>query len=139
MPFAEVARAGSDGVEAANGGRRDWTTKGSLVPGTRPGIVRPAHRTTQPHHQRAPTGFHIIRVTEREEAAVTPFLEAQVAIRDKIVQERSDKAIARVLGESASPNAGEDDLRRRVAEVAQPARQLSAAYRRRQLSDRSSL
>ena len=30
-PFAAVAQAGSDGVEAPNGGRRDWTVKGSLA------------------------------------------------------------------------------------------------------------
>ena len=36
VPFAQVAKAGSDGVTAADGGRRDWTTKGSLdLQGTR--------------------------------------------------------------------------------------------------------
>ena len=30
-PFAEVAKAGSDGVTAAAGGQRDWTNKGSLA------------------------------------------------------------------------------------------------------------
>ena len=32
VPFAGVARARTDGVEAAKGGRHDWTAKGSLVP-----------------------------------------------------------------------------------------------------------
>ena len=61
---------------------------------------------------KSPTGFHIIRVTEREEMAVTPFLEAQVAIHDKIVNERSDKQLHEYYGKTASPNAGKDDLRR---------------------------
>ena len=98
-PFAEVARAGSDGVEAANGGQRDWTPKGGLACaeldralfGLPIGQLGPIIE--------GPLGFHIIRVTEREEAAVTPFLDAQVAIRDKIVKERSRKQVQDYLAQ----------------------------------------
>jgi hypothetical protein len=96
-PFADVARAGSDGVEAPKGGRRDWTAKGSLACqeldralfGLPIGQLGPIIE--------GPTGFHIIRVTEREDAAVMPFLEAQVAIRDKIVKQRSAKQLHEYL------------------------------------------
>ena len=46
---------------------------------------------------KGPIGFHIIRVTEREEAAVTPFPEAQVDIREKIVKQRSAKQLHEYL------------------------------------------
>ena len=96
VPFADVARASSDGVEAAKGGRHDWTAKGSLVPeldqalfGLPIGQLSPIIKS--------PVGWHIIRVTEREEATVTSFLDAQVAINDKIRQDRSMKQIREYL------------------------------------------
>lgn len=89
-PFDQVARTGSDGVEAPKGGRRDWTSKGSLCPDLDKALF--AQPLGQPGPiVRSPTGFHILRVTEREDAAVTPFTEAQLKIRDKIVKERSAK------------------------------------------------
>ncbi len=92
-PFADVAKAGSDGVSAADGGQWKWTSKGSLVCEaldqelfTRPvGQLSPIIE--------GPTGFHIIRVTEREETTVKPFSAAHDDIKKKIVQERSDKRL----------------------------------------------
>ena len=86
--FAEVARTGSHGSTAPNGGLRDWTTRGSLVSQVLdeaiftlpPGALSPILEDEQ--------GFHIVRVLEREEAHRIPFLEAQVEIRDKIRQQR---------------------------------------------------
>ena len=58
VPFAEVARAGSDGVGAANGGQRDWTAKGSLVPGTRPGACSASPSDSSvPPSSGAPSAF----------------------------------------------------------------------------------
>jgi foldase protein PrsA len=96
-PFAEVAKVGSDGVEAADGGRRDWTTKGSLACeeldralfGLPVGTLSPIIE--------GPNGFHIIRVTQREEPVVTPFLDTQKDIREKIVKERSEKQLREYL------------------------------------------
>ena len=78
------------------GGWRDWTAKGSLVPeldgalfGLPIGQLSPIIESS--------AGFHIVRVTQREEPVVTPFREAQVAIRDKIIQERSAKQLHEYL------------------------------------------
>ena len=96
-PLADVAKAGSDGATAADGGQWKWTTKGSLVCeeldkalfGLPIGQLSPIIE--------GPTGLHIIRVTEREEASVAPFLSAQVDIRQKIVQQRSEKQLKEYL------------------------------------------
>ena len=51
-PFADVARAGSDGVTANNGGRRNWTSSRKPgVQGVGRGVVQPARRPAQPDHQ----------------------------------------------------------------------------------------
>jgi len=90
-PFAEVAKAGSNGIMASDGGLRDWTSKGSLACkeldlalfGLPIGQLSPIIE--------GPTGFHIIRVTSREEEKVTPFSDAQVEIRKKILDNRAEK------------------------------------------------
>jgi parvulin-like peptidyl-prolyl isomerase len=90
-PFANVAKSGSDGVTAAKGGQCDWTSKGALVCqaldealfGLPVGQLSPIITGDR--------GYHIIRVTRREEQAVTPFLQAQVDIKKKIVDQRSQK------------------------------------------------
>jgi hypothetical protein len=90
-PLAEVAKAASDGPSAAEGGQRRWTTKGSLVCGEldRALFELPVGRLSPIIE--GPTGFHIIRVLEREDVRVAPFLEAQVDIREKIVHQRTEK------------------------------------------------
>ncbi len=89
--FAQVAMAGSDGVTAANGGRRDWTSKGSLV-------CKEIDRAlfSLPVGQlspiiEGPNGFHIVRVTQRDDVSLTLFLDAQAEIRKKIIRQRSEK------------------------------------------------
>ena len=92
--FAEVAKAASDGPTATSGGAWDWTTKGALV-------CQDIDRWlfTSPIGQlspiiKEPNGFHIVRVTCREEQKVTPFPDAQAQIRKKIIKERpADKQI----------------------------------------------
>jgi len=99
MPFAEVARAASDGPTAAEGGQRQWTSRGSLVCEALDqalfslplGVLSPIIE--------GPTGYHIIRVVEREEARIKPFLEAQVEIREKIVRDRTEKQLREYLAE----------------------------------------
>ena len=90
-PFADVAKAGSDGAEAAKGGQRAWTDKGALVCQALDTAL-----FNLPVGQLSPIiegdhGFHIIRVTDREPEAVKPFLEAQVEIKKKIAEQRSQK------------------------------------------------
>lgn len=87
-PFAEIARTRSEGPTAASGGAYDWTTKGSL-----------ASKILDEAIFRLPVGqlstilddgtaLHIVRVTERTEAGRTPFVEAQVGIRQELTDER---------------------------------------------------
>ena len=87
-PFAEIARTRSEGPTAATGGAFDWTTKGSL-----------ASKVLDEAIFRLPVGqlstiledgtaLHIVRVTERTEAGRTPFVEAQVGIRQDLTDER---------------------------------------------------
>ena len=87
-PFGEVAREKSEGPTASGGGTYDWTTKGSLV-----SKVVDEAIFTLPVGQLSTilddgSALHIIRVTERTDAGRTPFIEAQVGIREKLVQDR---------------------------------------------------
>ena len=43
------------------------------------------------------TGFHIIRVLEREEVGKVPFTKAQVEIRDKIKEQRQEEKVKTYL------------------------------------------
>jgi hypothetical protein len=86
-PFAEVAKAGSEGPTAASGGGYDWTTRGSLVSKAVDDAV-----FTLPVGQLSTilddgTALHIVRVIERTDAGRTPFIEALVGIRDKLREE----------------------------------------------------
>jgi parvulin-like peptidyl-prolyl isomerase len=96
-PFADAARTSSDGATAADGGRRDWTSKGALVCQALDEAIFNLPVGRMSPIIEGSTGFHIIRVTEREETTVRPFLEAQVDIKKKIMKERSDKQLNEYL------------------------------------------
>ncbi|MGA2030804.1 MAG: peptidyl-prolyl cis-trans isomerase [Thermoguttaceae bacterium] len=92
-PLAEVAKRGSDGSTAGDGGAYPWTSKGSLA-------CEELDRAlfALPVGQLSPiiegaAGFHILRVTEREEITRKPFAAAQVEIKDKIRNERTKKQL----------------------------------------------
>lgn len=87
-PFADVAREKSEGPTAKSGGVYEWTTKGALVSKALDEAI-----FTLPVGQLSTilddgTSFHIIRVTERTEAGRTPFIEAQVGIRETLIQQK---------------------------------------------------
>ena len=91
VPLAEVAKAESDGLTAAEGGRWPWTSKNALT-------CRQIDEAlfNLPVGQLSPIiatdkGYHILRVIRREAETVLPFIEAQVEIKKKIVEERSKK------------------------------------------------
>lgn len=90
-PIPEVAKEKSDGPTASSGGRRDWTTKGSLVAAEldRALFGLPVGQLSQIIETN--WGYHIIRVVERKEATRTPFVEAQVKIRDTIRDKKSQE------------------------------------------------
>ena len=88
--FEEIAKMKSDGFTAADGGIWDWTTRGSLTSAELEQAVfsQPLGQLS-PRIIRSDRGLHIIRVLEREEAKVVPFVEAQVIIRERIKNQRT--------------------------------------------------
>ena len=91
--LADVAKARSDGPTAADGGRRPWTTQGSLASTAvdralftlAPGQLSPILE--------GPNGYHIVRVIERQERTRTPFADAQKEVKKKIRAERTNKQL----------------------------------------------
>lgn len=104
-PFADVAKAFSDGSTARAGGQRDWTTRGSLASDLLDEALftMPVGRMSTILED--PTELHIVRVIEREDEGQTPFVEAQEKIkaalakddqraeRQKYMEELREKAI----------------------------------------------
>jgi hypothetical protein len=97
VPLETVAREESQGLSAASGGIRDWTTRGALV-------SRPLDQAifTLPVGQLSEiiednTGFHIVRVSERVAAHRTPFRDAQVKISEAIVAKRREAKMKEYL------------------------------------------
>ena len=96
-PFADIARTRSDGPTASTGGVYDWTNKSSLA-----SKVLDEAIFTLPVGQLSEIledgGFlHIVRVSERVEAGRTPFIEAQVGIRDNLYMERRKREMDEYL------------------------------------------
>jgi parvulin-like peptidyl-prolyl isomerase len=90
--FGDVARARSEGPTAAQGGSFDWTNKGSLAAQKLDEVV-----FTLPAGQLSSIiedgeALHIVRVVERTEAGRVPFLEAQVGIKEALLEERRKTA-----------------------------------------------
>jgi len=88
VPMDQVAKAESDGATASDGGWRDWTVQDSLVSEVldRAIFELPVGRLSPILEDQ--TGYHIIRIVEREQASQTPFIEAQKEIAPKISQRR---------------------------------------------------
>lgn len=96
-PFAEVARARSEGPTAAQGGGYDWTTKGSLVAKVVDDAVFSLPVGQLSTILEDGSALHIVRVIERTEAGRTPFIDAQVGIREKLHDERRQRQIEEYL------------------------------------------
>ncbi len=90
-PFAEVAKAASQGPTANKGGVRDWTTQGSLKSTTLDGAIfsLPIGRMSQVIEDE--DNFHVIRVLERKDAGRTSFSDAQSEIRTTLKNDLSKK------------------------------------------------
>ncbi|NMC19190.1 MAG: hypothetical protein GYA33_02115 [Thermogutta sp.] len=96
-PFADVAKSGSEGPTAAEGGIREWTVQGSLRSQVLDealfqlpvGLLSPILEDE--------SGFHIVRVIQREDARRIPFEEAQPQIREKLQEQREKEKIVEYL------------------------------------------
>lgn len=91
--LSAVAKRSSQEPNAEQGGQHDWTNQGSLASKSLDEAIfsLPLNRLSE--IIRDDRGLHIVRVLERTEEGFTPFLEAQVAIKDKI---RGEKRMADV-------------------------------------------
>ncbi|PHR86530.1 MAG: hypothetical protein COA78_37885, partial [Blastopirellula sp.] len=87
-PLDAVAKRHSQGIRAARGGQYDWTTQGGLKNEAVDQAIfsLPVRKMSQIIS--SSEGFHIVRVTEREEESMEPFTEAQVAIKKNIQDNR---------------------------------------------------
>lgn len=90
-----VAKRSSHEARAKNGGFHDWTEWGDLE------VSREIQQAvfTFPPGKLSPViedvdGFHIIRVIERSAAHITPFTEAQAAIKEKLRGEKRGAEIS---------------------------------------------
>ena len=90
-PLADVARAGSDGTSAGDGGQYGWTSKGALVNQAVDMALFSLPVGQLSPIIEGPSGYHIIRVIQRNDETVKPFLEAQADIKTKIAQQRTEK------------------------------------------------
>lgn len=97
--FDAVARAKSEGANAAKGGVYDWTSQGAL----KSKEVDAALFGLPPGQMSAildsGTAFHIVRVLERKEGGCKPFSEVQNDIRDKLKQQRMSVAQKKYIAE----------------------------------------
>lgn len=86
--LAEVAKEQSEGPTARSGGQYDWTSHGSLVSEIIDEAIFSLPIGELSSILDDGEALHIVRVTERIDAGCTPFIEAQVGIRTKLMQER---------------------------------------------------
>lgn len=89
-PLASVARRRSQGPNAEEGGYHDWTTRGSLVSEPIDRALFELEVNVLSKIIEDQRGFHIVRVIERRDAGRVSFEEAQVEIKEKILQQRRE-------------------------------------------------
>ncbi len=94
-PFATVAKRDSQGITADEGGVYDWTSKGSLVSEVLDKAIFSLPVNKLSAILQDETGFHIVRVLERQDAGRVPFKDAQVGIRKTIEEERHESVVAK--------------------------------------------
>jgi alpha-D-ribose 1-methylphosphonate 5-triphosphate diphosphatase PhnM len=87
-PLAAVAKRHSQGVDASDGGYHDWTCKDSLASDVLNEAIFALRVNELSQRLEDEGGFHIVRVIERRPAGRTPFLEAQVEIKETLRKER---------------------------------------------------
>lgn len=98
-PFEGIAELNSEGFTASKGGFWDWTSRGSLTSEELDNAL-----FTLPEGKLSPiikskNGLHIVQVVKREEDRVTPFIEAQVTIRERIRAQRRNRYQEEYFGE----------------------------------------
>lgn len=95
--FKAVAERSSQGFTAHKGGDYDWTVKGSLVNKTLEAKLFELPIGYLSDLIESDLGVHIVRVIERQEASHTPFRDAQVEIKEKLLNQKRDVLVAEHL------------------------------------------
>ncbi len=97
--LTDVARSASEGPTARQGGQRDWTHKDSLTSENLNQAIfnLPVGQLSQ--ILESSSGFHIVRVAERQELFRTSFLDAQKEIKENIKKERTEKRYQKFVDE----------------------------------------
>ncbi len=95
--FEAVARQKSHGSHAVDGGRYDWTTKGSLKSTQIDEVVFeiPLRRLSQIFEDE--DGFHIVEVLDREAERTVPFEDAQDDIRESLIEFRKQQSQEKLM------------------------------------------
>lgn len=95
--FAAVAKKGSHGFSASEGGQHDWTSRGALVLKEIDNAIFELPIGELSDIIETANGYHIVRVIERTDDHYTPFLEAQVEIKKRILDEQRKAAFDKHL------------------------------------------
>jgi parvulin-like peptidyl-prolyl isomerase len=95
--FAEVAKRGSDDFFASQGGYNDWTKRGGLKDTKLEDRLFQEPVGKLSDIIETESGLHIIRVIERQEAGMIPFSKVQDEIRQRIVEDRQNAAVEKVV------------------------------------------
>ncbi len=90
--LSATAKKSSHGYRASHGGAHDFTSKGALVLKQLDIAIFTLPIGELSDVIETKDGFHILRVVERNETTRTPFLEAQIKIKEKIVGKRREDA-----------------------------------------------
>ena len=96
-PFSAVAKRRSQGLRAEQGGRYDWTPKGSLKSEVIEEALYklPLNRLSQIIED--DRGFHIVRVLDRMEAGHLPFREVQTNIKQAFQKKHFDEQVSEYI------------------------------------------
>ncbi|MBI3606634.1 MAG: peptidylprolyl isomerase [Nitrospirae bacterium] len=94
--FGELARANSNGAEAAKGGDLGYFHRGDLLPALDREIEALAEGQISPVIQ-TPLGFHIIKVSERQVGRVKPLEEVKTDVEEMVYREQADAFYRRWL------------------------------------------
>ena len=89
-PFATIARKHSQEPGAKNGGAYDWTTQGSLASEVIDRALFTLETGKLSQIVEDAVGYHIVRVTERQDAGTISFVEAQPKIKEAIQQQKRE-------------------------------------------------
>jgi parvulin-like peptidyl-prolyl isomerase len=95
--FAAVAKKVSHGFRAEQGGQHDWTSKGSLVLKEIDAALfsMPLGKVSDLIETR--DGLHIVRIIDRTQEGHVPFLEAQVEIKEQLLEKKRVQAIEKYI------------------------------------------